>query len=176
MMSDELKNRGGTKKYKVPNATEAIGKKLKEKRILLEYSLSDAGDYTGFPTSTIVKIENGFTADINYYVAYAQALYYPLPELFNIKIAYGPKYKLSAKKEARIFLTVNVKKLYTDDDFFIEPQSVNNVAIKLQELKVIDEINSLIRSRISGVLSTLVELGMLKVEKYKGRNHLYIKT
>ncbi|WP_428331600.1 helix-turn-helix domain-containing protein [Mucilaginibacter sp.] len=164
------------KKYKVSNITELLGKKLKGKRLQLDYSLSDAGDLTGFSTSTIVDIENGVTSDINYYIAYAQALYFILSELFNVDITYGPRYTLSSKKEARIFLTYNIKKLYSSNNFFAEKKSVASVAEKLFELKIIDIINPFIRTRISGVLLTLVDEKMLFIVEKKGRNNLYLST
>ncbi|QEM06195.1 helix-turn-helix transcriptional regulator [Mucilaginibacter rubeus] len=176
MIEDSLRLEKGKKKYKVPNATEILGEKLKQRRITSEYSLSDAGDLTGFSTSTIVDIENGVTVDINYYIAYAQTLLYPLSEFFDINIPYGPRYKLSSKKQSRVFITYNIKKLYTDFDFFAQKQSVGDVALKLLELEVITDISPFIRTRISGVLLSLVDENMLFVSEKKGRNNLYLKT
>jgi transcriptional regulator with XRE-family HTH domain len=163
------------KKYKVPNATEELGQRLKIKRLELKYSLSDAGDLTDFSTSTIVDIENGVTVDINYYIAYAQSMYFNLPELFDLKIEYGPLNKLSAKKIDRAFLTDKVKNLYTQNDFFINGQTVQSVASELLQLNLIPEITSFIRTRISGILSSLVKNNFLYIEKIEGRKHVYKK-
>jgi len=59
------------KKYRVPNATETLGKKLKAKRKKLKHSISDISQFTGFSPSTIVDLEKGITVDVNYYITYA---------------------------------------------------------------------------------------------------------
>ena len=176
MIEDKSSSNREKKKYKVPNATELIGKALKKRRTKLELSLSDVADMTGFSGSTIVDTENGITADINYYISYAQTLNYKLSELFDIDIPYGARYPLSAKKEARLFITNNIKKLYTEYDFFAEKQSVANVAAKLQELKIIKGITPSISTRISGILLSLVDEKMLHIVEKNGRNNIYLKT
>jgi len=164
------------KKYKVPGATIALGDKLKKRRISLKYSLSDVAEMTGFSTSTIVDVELGQTADVNYYIAYAQTLDFKLPELFDLKIPYKPRFQLSPKKQARTFLTDRIKELYTEHDFFAEKQGVGSVAEKLLALKAIKEITPYIRTRISGVLLTLVSEDMLFIAEVQGRNNIYLKN
>jgi transcriptional regulator with XRE-family HTH domain len=163
------------KKYKFPKATETLGKRLKVKRKKLKFSISDVALFTGFSTSTIDDLEKGITVDVNYYITYAQTLYFPLPELFNIRIKYGPRFPLTAKKEARIFLTNNINTLLLDD-FFSKNQSVDSVAKKLHEKKVLKEITLTIRSKISAVLSKLVKKEILIISDTIGRNHLYINN
>lgn len=164
------------RKYKVPGATEAIGHNLKRRRLQLKYSLGDVSDLTGFPISTIDDIEKGVTSDINYYIAYAQAIQYLLSEAFDIDIPYQPRFQLSEKKQARIFLTDNIKELLATNDFFRENRSVNDVALKLIDLQIIQKIDTSISTRISGVLLTLVEEDILIVAGKKGRNNLYKKA
>jgi transcriptional regulator with XRE-family HTH domain len=174
-MSGGNKNSKRESKVVVPNVTQVIGAKLRSKRISLKYSLSDVAELVGVSIATINDIESGITVNIHYYIAYAQTLVFVLTELFDIKIDYSPRFDLNSKKQARLFLTDNIKRLYSDLDFFSEPRLVNDVVLKLRELNLIKDVSPVLRSKISGVLSSLVENKLLVISETIGRKKRYLK-
>ncbi|QXV63733.1 helix-turn-helix transcriptional regulator [Mucilaginibacter sp. 21P] len=163
------------KKIKLSSVTKIIGQRLKKKRISLKYSLSDVSEMIGISTATIVDMENGYTSDINYYITYALTLFYPLKELFDLELHYGPRFPLSEKKKARIYLTDTIKALFIKDNFFSQNRSVDDVAQRLIKQKTIMSITASIRSQISRILLTLVDRELLKVSGKSGRKKLYIR-
>jgi len=174
-MSGGKTNSKRESKVVIPDVTQAIGAKLKSKRILLKYSLSDVAELVGVSISTINDIESGITVNIHYYIAYAQTLTFPLSDLFNVEIHYLPRFDLNSKKQARIFLTDNIKRLYSDLDFFSEPRLVNDVVLKMKEMNLIKDVSPALRSKISGVLSSLVENKILVISETIGRKKKYFK-
>lgn len=171
----DSKKSGKRKIHKIPHATEAIGLKLKNKRIEQGYSLSDIVEMTGFAQSSVIDLENGSASNIHYYLEYAKTLEYNLSDLFQIDIGRGSLYKLSSKKQERAFLTRNTRKLYYDLSFFSKKRSVKDVIEGLKEIDALKVYDDDISSKVSSVLFNMVEEGLLIVTEKSGRNNLYRK-
>lgn len=161
--------------YKADGAKQIIGQKLKNRRLMLEYSLGDISDMTDFSKSTIVNIEKGIATNLDYYIGYSKAIEFKLSELFNIPIEYKPKYELSEDKKNRIFLSKKIKSLNTKHDFFKNNVTVDDVILFFEKQNGFTR-SSKLSTDISRILLNWVEDGVLQVVSKRGRTNVYRKS
>ena len=164
-----------TKIHKVIGAKEMIGNSLKEKRISMGYSIADAAELTDFSKSTIINIEKGIATNLDYYIAYAQALNFKLDKLFDIEVEYKPRFELPENKKNRIFLSRKIKILFNEEDFFSNDVSVNDIITRLEEKKEVKRSKKL-STDVSRILLNWVEDGTIYIVEKKGRNNIYSKV
>jgi transcriptional regulator with XRE-family HTH domain len=153
------------------DVTEKLGALLRKNRIEKSYSLDDLAHMTQFPKSTILNIEKGNSTNINYYVAYGQAVGC---SLLRVEVELKPLYELSPDRKNRQFLTVKIKDLLKETAFFDIKRSVREV---LQELKTVYKIDTTKThsTNVSTIMLNLIEEGAVLLAEKKGRNNLYIK-
>ena len=164
-----------TKIYEVEGLKQVIGEKLKNKRLLLEYSLSDISDMTDFSKSTVINLEKGIATNLDYYIGYAKAIDLKLSELFDLPIIYKPKYELSEDKKNRIFLSKKIRLLYSKHDFFKKNVTVDDIITHLESQKELTRTNKL-STDISRILLNWVEDGVLIIVEKRGRINVYRKN
>ncbi|SFT05157.1 helix-turn-helix domain-containing protein [Mucilaginibacter polytrichastri] len=159
------------KNYSNKHVTESLGVLLKNTRITLGYSLGDLSEMTQFPKSTIINLENGLSTNIHYYVAYAQAVEFPI---LPIDLVFKPIFELSPERKERLFLTHKINELVKDQLYFQSKRSVGEIIIELRKIYKI-ETSRILSTNVSRVLLNLVEDGILELAEKKGRNNLYVK-
>jgi len=161
--------------YQVKGAKPAIGTSLKAKRTEIGYSIADISDLTGFPQSTVINLENGLATNIDYYIAYAQAVNFKLNKLFEIQIEYKPRYELSENKKNRLFLSKKVRALLLEEDFFRNDTTVDDVIKRLEEKNEAKRSTKL-STDISRILLNWANDGILRIVDKTGRKNVYHKT
>lgn len=161
--------------YEADGVKQIIGEKLKNRRLLLEYSLGDISDMTDFSKSTVINLEKGVATNLDYYIGYAKAIDFKLPELFNISVVYKPKYELSEDKKNRIFLSKKIRVLITKHDFFKNSVTVDDIIMYFEKQKELTRTRKL-STDISRILLNWVEDGVLYVVEKRGRTNVYSKT
>ncbi|KZE73450.1 hypothetical protein AV926_18295 [Myroides marinus] len=134
-----------------------IGQKLKKKREELGYTQGDIVYMTKISKSSIIKIENGKTTNMDFYFLYAVTVELSLQSLLDVKIDLAPKRKLTETRSKAIKLTMKIKNLISEN-FFNTPKTVADIKEELLEKKLIDI--SLKSGEISNVLRN--------IEKEKG--------
>lgn len=159
------------KNYFNKNVTEQLGAILKDRRIEKSYSLGDMEEMTQFPKSTILNIEKGISTNINYYVAYAQAVEI---SILPIDLELKPIFELSPERKSRLFLTIKIKELLNDRLFFEKKRSVSEVLSELKQVYKIESSKAL-STNVSRILLNFIDDGLLILSEKKGRNNLYIK-
>jgi len=164
-----------TKIHKVIGAKEIIGNSLKEKRISMGYSIADVAELTDFSKSTIINMEKGIATNLDYYIAYAQALNFRLDQLFDIPVEYKPRFELPENKKNRIFLSRKIKVLFNEEDFFSNNVSVNDIITRLEEKKEVKKSKKL-STDVSRILLNWVEDGTIYIVEKRGRNNIYSKV
>lgn len=132
-----------------------LGKKLKEKRQSLGYSLSDVFDMTNIPANTILSIEKGLTINIDYYVEYAKAVEYNFELLTDAGIELVPLNQLSEEKQSRTFITLKIKRYILDSDFLIDGKSSEEIIRRLIELKQLTD-KQVTPTELTGVMRNFV--------------------
>lgn len=158
--------------YQAEGVKEKIGAKLKERRLFLEYSLSDISDMTDFSKSAVINLEKGIATNLDYYIGYAKAVDFKLPKLFDIPILYKPKYELSEDKKNRIFLSKKIRALYTEQDFFKENVTVNDIIVHFEKHNQLSRTKKL-STDISRILLNWVEDGILSIVEKRGKVNIY---
>lgn len=161
--------------YEADGVKQIIGEKLKDRRLSLEYSLSDISDMTDFSKSTIINLEKGIATNLDYYIGYAKAIDLKLIKLFDLPILYKPKYELSADKKNRIFLSKKMRQLYSTEDFFRNNVTVDDVILHFEKSKELTRTSKL-SIDISRILLNWVEDGVLCVVEKRGRINVYRKA
>src|SRR5260221_5561638 len=154
------------KNYFNKDVTEKLGAILKNKRIEMSYSLGDMEEMTQFPKSTILNIEKGVSTNINYYVAYGQAVEL---SILPIELKLKSILELTPARKNRLFLTIKIKELLNDSRFFEKKRSVSEVLQELKEVYKI-EISKALSTNVSRVLLNLIDDGLLTLAEKKGRN------
>ena len=158
--------------YRAEGVKEKIGEKLKEKRLLLGYSLGDISDMTDFSKSAVINLEKGIATNLDYYISYAKAIDLKLPKLFDVPILYKPKYELSEDKKSRIFLSKKIRMLYTEQDFFKKNVTVSDIIVHFEEHKQLVHTKK-ISTDISRILLNWVEDGILFIVEKRGNVNVY---
>lgn len=147
-----------------------IGQKLKKKREELGYTQGDIVYMTKISKSSIIKIENGKTTNMDFYFLYAVTVELSLQSLLDVKIDLAPKRKLTETRSKAIKLTMKIKNLISEN-FFNTPKTVADIKEELLEKELIDI--SLKSGEISNVLRNIEkEKGIKvirdgKINKYK---------
>lgn len=158
--------------YEADGIKPIIGERLRNKRLLLEYSLGDISDMTDFSKSTVINLEKGIATNLDYYIGYAKAIDFKLSELFNVEIIYKPKYELSEDKKNRIFLSKKIRVLFTKHDFFKNDVTVDDIITHFEKQKELTRTTKL-STDISRILLNWVEDGVLYVPEKRGRSNVY---
>lgn len=174
MAKNNEDKRKKAKIHQLPEDRLALGITLKKRRLALDFSQGDVEDMAGIPKSTIVKIEKGIVTNIDYYIEYAKTVSLPLPQLFNIKIQLKPRFELSDKKKARIFLSKKIRVLLEEENFFSKKTTVKDIINRLVEKKELTTTLKL-STEVSGVLSNWVDDEIIYVAEKEGRNNVYLK-
>lgn len=134
-----------------------IGQKLKKKREELGYTQGDIVYMTKISKSSIIKVENGKTTNMDFYFLYAVTVELSIQSLLDVKIDLAPKRKLTETRSKAIKLTMKIKNLISEN-FFNTPKTVADIKEELLEKELIDI--SLKSGEISNVLRN--------IEKEKG--------
>ncbi|MFG0591023.1 helix-turn-helix domain-containing protein [Myroides odoratimimus] len=134
-----------------------IGQKLKKKREELGYTQGDIVYMTKISKSSILKVENGKTTNMDFYFLYAVTVELSIQSLLDVKIDLAPKRKLTETRSKAIKLTMKIKNLISEN-FFNTPKTVADIKKELLEKELIDI--SLKSGEISNVLRN--------IEKEKG--------
>jgi len=148
-----------------------LGRKLKEKRQSLGYSLSDINDMTNIPANTILSLEKGLTTNIDYYVEYAKAVQYNFELLSVVGIELVPLKELSEEKQSRTFLTLKIKRYILDSDFLIEGKSSEEIIKRLIDLKQLID-RQVTPTEVTGVMRNFVADETVLQSK-KGKINVY---
>lgn len=157
-----------------PNYRENIGKSLRQKRIDLDFSVSDIAYMTTITDNTVLSIEKGITTNIDYYVEYAKAVKYPLETLHDFKIELVPTRTLPPERQEKVKLTSKIRKSIIETKFLKSGKTVSEIKDELVRLKLIDE-KKITSTEISGVLRNLVQDKIIKVASKEGRKNLYVR-
>jgi len=150
--------------------TESLGTVLRDNRLHKGYSLGDIADMTGFPKSTIIKIEKGEASNIHYYVAYGQSVKISILDPF-IKFELKPRFELSPAKLKRTRLTLKIRELYFSG-LFTQSTTVKETIAELRTKYKLEDTGSL-SVNVSRVLLNLVEDGLLKKAIVNGKKNAY---
>ncbi|MCS7474806.1 helix-turn-helix domain-containing protein [Myroides odoratus] len=137
-----------------------IGQKLKKKREELGYTQGDIVYMTKISKSSIIKIENGKTTNMDFYFLYAVTVELSLQSLLDVKIDLAPKRKLTETRSKAIKLTMKIKNLISEN-FFNTPKTVADIKEELLEKELIDI--SLKSGEISNVLRNIEKEKGIKV-------------
>ncbi|SEJ38009.1 Helix-turn-helix domain-containing protein [Myroides marinus] len=137
-----------------------IGQKLKKKREELGYTQGDIVYMTKISKSSIIKIENGKTTNMDFYFLYAVTVELSLQSLLDVKIDLAPKRKLTETRSKAIKLTMKIKNLISEN-FFNTPKTVADIKKELLEKELIDI--SLKSGEISNVLRNIEKEKGIKV-------------
>ena len=153
---------------------EQIGKKLKQKRIELNFSINDIAYMTEMTENTVLSIEKGNTTNIDYYVEYAKAVQYPLETLNDFKIKLVPSKVLPEDRKEKANLTGKIRKYIVESNFLKTGKTVAEIKAELIKFDLIDatQVSS---TEIAGVMSNFVIDDIVKIESKVGRKNIYIK-
>lgn len=159
---------------KNPDYTIRIGSKLKSKRLESGYSLKNMSFMTEITVKTCIDIEKGDASGIDYYLEYAKALAYPLPELFEIEIVYKPRHELPKADLTQVSLAKKIMHLKNEKSLFKTETYVHEIRTLLLEEKLVED-SDILSADISGVLLNWCskEEGFLKKRKVEGNNNVY---
>ncbi|WP_162304120.1 helix-turn-helix domain-containing protein [Chryseobacterium mulctrae] len=157
-----------------PEYRGQIGKKLKQRRIELNFSINDIAFMTDITDNTVLSIEKGITTNIDYYVEYAKAVHYPLETLDDFKIKLVPHKALPDDRKAKANLTGKIRKCIVQSSFLNTGKTVAEIKAELINFKLIDatQVSS---TEIAGVMRNFVIDGIVKIENKVGRKNIYIK-
>ncbi|QQM25357.1 RodZ family helix-turn-helix domain-containing protein [Elizabethkingia sp. M8] len=157
-----------------PEYREQIGERLKQKRIELDFSISDIAYMTTIPDNTILTIEKGITTNIDYYVEYAKAVQYPMETLTDFNIELIPINILPFERKEKVNLTSKIRKLIIQSDFLKSGKTVIEIKDELIDKQLVDN-DKTTSTEIAGVMRNFVNDGFVKIEKKYGRKNVYIK-
>ncbi|WP_447951123.1 helix-turn-helix domain-containing protein [Chryseobacterium koreense] len=157
-----------------PEFRTILGKKLREKRLELNYSVSDISYMTTIPQNTVLSVENGKTANIDYYIEYAKAVNYPIGKLTEFGISLIPRIPLSAERKEASKLTAKIREYIIAGEFLSNGKTVAQIHDELIKLKLISptQVSS---TAIAGVMRNLANDNLVKVDGKDGRKNLYVR-
>ena len=157
-------------KYHNIKETKKLGNRIKDLRLISEFSIEDIASMTGFARQTITSVENGGNTDSSHLIEIAKAIGVHPKELFNFDLELKPRYKLSPNRINSNLLTLRLNKLCSGTDFFKNPKFVSEVcSYLLGEFKIKSD-----STKVSVVLKRLVNDGKLIYSK-NGRKNIYVK-
>lgn len=158
-----------------PEFRNILGEKLREKRLELNYSVSDISYMTTIPQNTVVSIEKGKTANIDYYVEYAKAVNYPIGKLTDFGIKLIPRIPLSSERKEATKLTAKIREFIIQGNFLSIGKTVAQIQDELIKLKQISttQVGS---TDIAGVMRNLVSDNIVKIGGKDGRKNLYVRV
>lgn len=153
-----------------PDYRTSIGKKLREKRIALNFSIGDVAYMLDIPERTVISMENGTVTNIDYYVEFAKAVAYPLESLSSFNIPLVPLKKLPLERKEKVKLTFAIRECIVNSGFLNERRSVEDIRNELLRLNQIPD-DKKVFNNISGVMRNLVDdASVVIAEKTKGKN------
>ena len=158
-----------------PEFRSILGEKLREKRLELNYSVSDISYMTTIPQNTIVSIEKGKTTNIDYYVEYAKAVNYPIGKLTDFGIKLIPRIPLSSERKEATKLTAKIRQSIIESNFLSNGRTVAQIREELAKLKQVDA-NDVKSSHVAGVMRNLANDNIVKVADKDGRKNLYVRV
>lgn len=158
-----------------PEFRDILGKKLREERLKLNYSASDISYMTTIPQNTVLSIENGKTANIDYYVEYAKAVNYPIGKLTDFGIKLIPRIPLSSERKEASKLTAKIKENIIAGKFLTNGKTVAQIHDELIKLKLISS-TQVSSTGIAGVMRNLANDNLVKVAEKDGRKNVYVKS
>lgn len=158
-----------------PEFRGILGKKLREERLKLYYSASDISYMTTIPQNTVLSIENGKTANIDYYVEYAKAVNYPIGKLTDFGIKLIPRIPLSSERKEASKLTAKIREHIIARDFLSNGRTVADIQDELIKIKQISA-NQVTSTEIAGVMRNLVSDNMVKIADKDGRKNKYVRV
>lgn len=158
-----------------PEFRTILGEKLREKRLGLNYSVSDISYMTTIPQNTVVSIEKGKTTNIDYYVEYAKAVNYPIGKLTTFGIKLIPRIPLSSERKEASKLTAKIKANIIAGEFLSNGKTVAQIHDELIKLKLINS-TQVSSTGIAGVMRNLANDNLVKVADKDGRKNVYVKV
>lgn len=158
-----------------PEFRTILGKKLREKRLELNYSVSDISYMTTIPQNTVLSVENGRTANIDYYIEYAKAVNYPIGKLTDFGIKLIPSIPLSPERKEATKLTAKIREFIIKGRFLNTGKTVVEIQDELIRLKQISS-TKVSSSDIAGVMRNLSNDNLVKVGGNDGRKNLYVRV
>lgn len=108
-------------KIKIMSYKLELGQKLKKKREEIGYTQADIVYMTKISKSSIIKVENGKTTNMDFYFLYAVSVELPIQSLLEVKVDLLPKRKLTETRSKAIKLTMKIKNLISEK-FFNTPK------------------------------------------------------
>lgn len=158
-----------------PEFRRILGEKLREKRLELNYSVSDISYMTTIPQNTVVSIEKGKTTNIDYYVEYAKAVNYPIGKLTDFGIKLIPRIPLSSERKEATKLTAKIKEFIIPGNFLSHGKTVAEIHDELIRLKQISA-TKVSSTGIAGVMRNLSSDNIVTAREKIGRKNVYVKT
>lgn len=157
-----------------PEFRNILGRKLREERFKLNYSVSDISYMTTIPQNTVVSIEKGKTTNIDYYVEYAKSINYPIGKLTDFGIKLIPRIPLSSERKEATKLTSKIREFIIQGNFLTNGKTVAKIHDELIRLKQISatQVGS---TEIAGVMRNLMSDNIIKVGGKDGRKNVYVK-
>lgn len=149
-----------------------LGKKLREIRLELNYSISDISYMTTIPQNTVSSTEKGKTTNIDYYIEYAKAVNYPIGKLTDFGIKLIPRIPLSYERKEATKLTAKIMENIIAGKFLSKGKTVAQIHDELIKLKVISS-TQVSSTGIAGVMRNLTLDNIVKVGGKDGRKNLY---
>lgn len=158
-----------------PQFRSILGEKLREKRLGLNYSVSDISYMTTIPQNTIISIEKGKTTNVDYYVEYAKAVNYPIGKLTDFGIKLIPRIPLSDERKEASKLTAKIREYIIAGEFLGSAKTVAQIHEELIKLKLISS-TQVSSTAIAGVMRNLANDNLVKVSGKDGRKNLYMRV
>lgn len=146
------------------------GSELKRRRVKEGYSIDDIVTMTSVSRSSIIKIENGNSINIDFIIEYAKAVKYPLKTLKDLGIKLKPLNELNT--DGKINLTSKIREHIVNNKFLKDGKEVAEIRRELLRKKLIGE--SVDSTAIAGVMRNLLNDEVVKAKK-SGRKNLYYK-
>lgn len=146
------------------------GEILKNIRIKKGFTIAEIVSMTGVSRSSIIKVENGTSINIDFMIEYAKAVQYPLANLHEMNIELEPLYPLDVSHKFN--LTSTIREHIVKGTFLKEHREIYEIRNELLRKKLIDE--SVGSTAIAGVMRNLLNEEVVKATK-TGRKNLYYK-
>lgn len=152
---------------------ERLGEELKFTRLSKNYTIEDIVYMAEISKTSVQNIEKGTAKDIDLYVAYAQAVKYPLATLTDFNIPLKPINELPDDRLKSLNLTANIRKYIVNTNFLSKGKVVAEIKEELLRLNLIpEELKSV---NIGGVMRNLKDDGIVNIGEKVGRKIVYFK-
>ena len=112
-----------------------LGKQLRARREACNYAQRDISQMTGITINTISALENGHGATLNNFLLICRAVNTQPKDIFQWDMDLTPEYVLPPFERKRIEISMKLKNLIFQTDFFNEPKRVSEVIHRLDSNK-----------------------------------------